>query len=278
MINHCEKTVLILGANGFIGSHLTEEILKKTSWHVLAFDLHDFNLQQIENESRFSFKKGNIFEDREWIEQAIQKSDVVLPLIAIANPSMYVKAPLKVFELDFEANLQIVRLCVAHKKRIIFPSTSEVYGMSPDQSFDEEKSNFVQGPINRSRWIYSCSKQLLDRVIAAYGEQEGLAYTIFRPFNFMGPRLDRLDQTGSGASRAFTQFIANIMRGEVINLVDGGKQRRCYIYIDDAIAALIKIIENPEQKAAQRIFNIGNPENNISMCELVHLIAEEMSH
>ncbi|WP_164084363.1 NAD-dependent epimerase/dehydratase family protein, partial [Stenotrophomonas maltophilia] len=78
--------------------------------------------------------------------------------------------PLRVFELDFEENLRIVRYCVKYGKRVVFPSTSEVYGMCQDPDFDEDRSNLVVGPINKQRWIYSVSKQLLDRVIWAYGQ------------------------------------------------------------------------------------------------------------
>src|SRR5438132_1471144 len=85
------------------------------------------------------------------------------------------------------AVLKLVRYCVKYNKRVIFPSTSEVYGMCQDQYFDEDTSNLVVGPINKQRWIYSVSKQLLDRVIWAYGAK-GLNFTLFRPFNWMGPR------------------------------------------------------------------------------------------
>ena len=80
-------------------------------------------------EKRFHFFEGDITINREWIEYHIKKCDTVLPLVAIATPATYVREPLRVFELDFEANLPIVRACVRHKKRIVFPSTSEVYGM-----------------------------------------------------------------------------------------------------------------------------------------------------
>jgi nucleoside-diphosphate-sugar epimerase len=269
-------TVLILGANGFIGSHLSEAILEKTNWNIIGFDQHDFNFKQLLTHDRVQFKQGSIFDEHDWIEQAIQQADVVLPLIAIANPALYVKQPLRVFELDFETNLVVVRLCVKYNKRVVFPSTSEVYGMCPDAEFDEYTSNFVQGPIARPRWIYSCSKQLLDRIIAAYGEQQNLPYTLFRPFNFMGPRLDNLHHAEEGSSRAFTQFVGNIMRGQPIHLVNGGAQRRCYIDVNDAIEAIVKIIENKNNCASQRIFNIGNPKNDISIRELAQLIIAEM--
>src|SRR5205085_1004974 len=101
------------------------------------------------------FHQGDMLLDTQWVTEQIQAADVVLPLVAIATPAVYVQDPLRVFELDFEANLNIVRQCVKYKKRIVFPSTSEVYGMCPDQAFDEENSVLVTGPIHRERWIYS---------------------------------------------------------------------------------------------------------------------------
>src|SRR4051794_17045029 len=86
-----------------------------------------------DGERRFKFFEGDITINKEWIEYHVRKCDTVLPLVAIATPATYVKEPLRVFELDFEANLPIVRACVRHQKRLVFPSTSEVYGMSSDR-------------------------------------------------------------------------------------------------------------------------------------------------
>lgn len=257
--------VLILGANGFIGSHLTEKILAKTDWHIHALDLGQDKLGDSVNHPRMHFKTGDMLKEKAWIEEHIQKADVVLPLVAIATPALYVQDPLRVFELDFEANLDIVRLCAKHNKRIIFPSTSEVYGMCPDKSFDEETSPLVTGPICKERWIYSTSKQLMDRVIYAYGNHRGLSYALFRPFNWFGPRLDNPLNPKPGGSRVLTQFIGNVIRGENINLVNGGAQQRCFSYISDCIDALLLIIENKDNKAHNDIFNIGNPDENISI-------------
>ena len=198
--------VLILGANGFIGSSLTRTILKQTDWDVYGMDVGDHKLQHCLGNKRFKFVEGDITISREWIEYHIKKCDAVLPLVAIANPAQYVKDPLRVFELDFEANLDIVRKCAKYKKRIIFPSTSEVYGMSPDEVLDEASSPMVYGPIEKQRWIYASSKQLLDRVIYAYGVRDGIDYTLFRPFNWIGPQLDNVFEAKEGSSRLFTQF------------------------------------------------------------------------
>jgi nucleoside-diphosphate-sugar epimerase len=264
--------ILILGVNGFIGNSLTEYILKNKDWEVYGMDMAADKLDQCLGHERFRFVEGDITINREWIEYHVKKCDAVLPLVAIATPATYVTDPLKVFELDFEANLDIVRQCVRYKKRVLFPSTSEVYGMCADREFDEEKSNLVLGPINKQRWIYSCSKQLMDRVIHAYGMKEGLRYTLFRPFNWIGPKLDNILEPKEGSSRVLTQFIGNILRGKDIQLVDGGAQRRSFTYIDDGIDALIRIIENRDNAADGRIFNIGNPANDVSIKELAETL------
>jgi nucleoside-diphosphate-sugar epimerase len=266
--------VLILGVNGFIGNSLTEHILREKDWEVYGMDMADDKLDQCLGNKRFRFVEGDITINREWIEYHVRKSDVVLPLVAIATPAAYVRDPLRVFELDFEANLEIVRKCARYGKRLIFPSTSEVYGMSTDAAFDEESSNLVYGPISKPRWIYACSKQLLDRVIHAYGMQQGLRYTLFRPFNWIGPKLDNILEPKEGSSRVLTQFIGNILRGRDIQLVDGGNQRRSFTYIDDGVDALIRIIENRGGAADGRIFNIGNPRNDTSIRELAETLVD----
>lgn len=264
--------VLILGVNGFIGNSLSEHILTQRDWEVYGMDMASDKLDQCLGRDRFHFVEGDITINKEWIEYHVRKCDVVIPLVAIATPSAYVRNPLRVFEMDFEANLEIVRKCVRYGKRVVFPSTSEVYGMCADRAFDEDSSTLVYGPISKPRWIYACSKQLLDRVIHAYGMQHGLRYTLFRPFNWIGPKLDNVLEPKEGSSRVLTQFIGNILRGRDIQLVNGGEQRRSFTYIDDGIDALVRIIENRDGAADGRIFNIGNPSNDISIRELAETL------
>ncbi len=266
--------ILILGVNGFIGHHLSKSILETTDWTVYGMDMHSNRLDDLIDHERFNFFEGDITINHEWMEYHIKKCDVILPLVAIATPATYVTNPLSVFELDFEANLPIVRACVKYKKRILFPSTSEVYGMSSDSEFHPYESNLILGPLTKPRWIYSCSKQLMDRVIAAYGQEQGLDYTLFRPFNWIGSGLDSLHTPKEGSSRVVTQFIGHIARGESIKLVDGGNQRRSFTNVTDGVAALMKIIENKDGCANGNIYNIGNPDNDLSIRELAELMLE----
>ncbi|MEO8537571.1 MAG: bifunctional UDP-4-keto-pentose/UDP-xylose synthase [Betaproteobacteria bacterium] len=268
------KRILILGVNGFIGHHLSHRIIAGTDWEVYGMDMQTDRISDLLEQPRFHFFEGDITINREWIEYHVKKCDVVLPLVAIATPATYVREPLRVFELDFEANLPIVRAAVRYRRRVIFPSTSEVYGMCADAEFDPERSELVLGPINKPRWIYSCAKQLMDRVIHAYGQQEGLDYTLFRPFNWIGAGLDSINTAKEGSSRVITQFLGHIVRGESIKLVDGGTQKRAFTYIDDGIAALVKIIENRDGIATGKIYNIGNPSNNYSVRNLAHMMLD----
>ncbi|KPD02483.1 bifunctional UDP-4-amino-4-deoxy-L-arabinose formyltransferase/UDP-glucuronic acid oxidase ArnA [Moellerella wisconsensis] len=268
------KRVLILGVNGFIGNHLTERLLRDGNYEIYGMDISSSAIDRFIGDPNFHFIEGDVSIHTEWIEYHIKKCDVILPLVAIATPIEYTRNPLRVFELDFEENLKVVRYCAKYNKRIIFPSTSEVYGMCDDKEFDEDNSRLIVGPINKQRWIYSVSKQLLDRVIWAYGEKEGLKFTLFRPFNWMGPRLDSLNSARIGSSRAITQLILNLVEGSPIKLVDGGEQKRCFTDIKDGIEALFRIIENKDGKCDGQIINIGNPTNEASIRQLAEMLLE----
>ena len=268
--------VFILGADGFIGSHLIEKILGSTDWAVVAFDLNNKNIADFESSKRFSFKKGDIFKEDAWIEEQVASCDVVLPLAGIAKPAYYLSNPLWTFELDFEQNLKVVRMCVKHGKRVIFPSTSEVYGLSSDEVLDEDESPLIVGSINKMRWIYSCGKQMMDRVVTAYGQEKGLRYSIFRPFNWVGPRLDTMEDARARTARSITQIVHDVLYKGEVTLVGGGEQRRSFTWIGDGTDALMALIRNEGERADGQIFNVGNPRNNASIRELAQIIVDEM--
>ena len=270
-----KSRVLILGVNGFIGNALSERLLESGRYEVHGMDLNDESIERFQGVQDFHFHEGDIAIHREWIEYHVKKCDVVVPLVAIATPREYTQNPLRVFELDFEENLRIVRYCVKYQKRIVFPSTSEVYGMCADPEFDEDHSQLVLGPIHKQRWIYACAKQLLDRVIWAYGREEGLRFTLFRPFNWIGPRLDNLNSARIGSSRVVTQLIVNLVDGTPIDLIDGGLQKRCFTDVADGIECLFRIIENLGHVCDGQIVNIGNPEGEVSIRELAEMLLRQ---
>ena len=216
---------------------------------------------------------GAATESGDTLEGLIADTDVVADLIAYANPSMYIEAPLDVINLNFIENVKTVQHCVDHGKRLIQYSTSEVYGKPSGDTYREDESDLIVGPVSRQRWVYAASKQLLERVIHAHGLRGDLEYTIVRPFNFVGPRFDYLVPAGTrGGPRAFSHFMSALLTGGPIYLVDGGHQRRSFTHIDDASAAFSVLLEHPD--AINRTFNIGNPDNDTSIRDLVALMID----
>jgi nucleoside-diphosphate-sugar epimerase len=266
--------VLILGANGFIGSHLCEKVLEHTDWGILALDIRHDNLEHLMGNPRFRFHEAPMSKAWDWIEEGIKESFAVVPLAGIARPAMYIEDPLFTYELDFEENLKVVRACAEAKRWVVFPSTSEVYGMSPDPELKEDESPLVLGPIRNVRWIYSCSKQMMDRVIWALGQSKGLPFTLFRPFNWIGPRQD--DPRTPKGNRLVPQLLGNLMRREPLRLVNGGTQRRSFTDIEEGVMGIMAILKQPEASVGE-IFNLGNPKNNHSVREVAEALRQEVS-
>lgn len=273
MTRPVQQNVLILGADGFIGHHLCREILQTTQWHVCALDIACDRLAPLLTQENFYFFQGDIRQQTAWVEEQISKADVVVPLVAVASPACYVQNPLHVFELGFETNITIIKLVARHRKRLIFPSTSEVYGMCADEVFHPSHSCLVYGPTSASRWMYASAKQLLDRIIWAYG-QRGLDFTIFRPFNWIGVGQDSFALAKRGHARVVTQFMYCLLQGAPLQLVDGGHQRRTFCDIRDGIDALMRILHNDQQCARGTIYNIGNPNNELSIGDLARMMLE----
>jgi UDP-apiose/xylose synthase len=279
--------VLSLGAGGFIGSHLTERLLSE-GHEVLGVDTHADKLAACVGQPNFRFVQTDIGSRDFDMDAAVRDADLVIDLIAYANPGLYVKMPLEVFRLNFSENMRIAESCVRHGRRLIQFSSCEVYGKSvagvaaaelkhPDDprhaTFAEDSSPMIMGPTTKHRWIYAAAKALLERVLHAYGLEERLDYTIIRPFNFIGPRIDYLPSQQEGIPRVFSYFMDALLTGGEMLLVDGGAQRRTYTHIDDAIDGIARIVARPEASRRQ-IFNLGAVGNEISIRGLAALMRE----
>ncbi|MPZ99205.1 MAG: NAD-dependent epimerase/dehydratase family protein [Dehalococcoidia bacterium] len=263
--------IAILGAGGFIGSHLVEHLLARGEHSIVGLDIEDEKLQGIEGPA-FTFVRSDV---REVPDSVVRDADVVVDLIAYANPSIYVESPLEVFRLNFMTNLEIANQCIRYGKRLIQYSTSEVYGKSrpPDTVYFEDETDMIMGPTTKQRWIYAVAKQLLERVIHAHGLLGEIDYTIVRPFNFIGPRIDYLVPAGSmGGPRVFAHFMSALLEGGPMYLVDGGAAHRTFMSIYDANTALQAILDSPA--ASQQIYNFGNPDNNIMIRDLAPLMMD----
>ena len=281
------KNICIIGCGGFIGSHLVERFLSENTYKIYGIDLSDRKISNLLGHPDFYYLNKNIHEIDQ-IQPLINKSDCVISLVALCNPSLYNTKPLEVIDVDFIKHLKIVKLCSDLKKWLIHFSTCEVYGKTISWFLEnksekanpqyyllkEDKSPLIMGPIQAQRWSYACAKQLLERIIYAYDFECGLDYTIIRPFNFIGPRMDYIPGVdGKGIPRVLACFMEALLFNKPLKLVDQGISKRCFTYIDDAVDAVNLMIENPD-KAKGEIFNIGNPSNDISIKELADLMID----
>jgi len=275
--------VLLLGAGGFIGVNLTERLLADGVHEVTALDIHEEKIEHLINLPNLNYLHLNISTDEAEVDKLVAETDVVVDLVAFANPALYVTDPFGVYDLNYTQNMKVVEQCRKHKKRLVQFSTCEVYGITAAKaaeqfglSSDEHKCEFIEdetplimGPVKNHRWIYAAAKQLLERVLDALGKSEGFRFSVIRPFNFVGPRIDYLPSEEAGNPRVFSHFMDSLLYGtNPIKLVDGGEAFRAYTYIDDAVDCIVRIIEDKGNNCDGQIFNIGQPDNELKIKEM----------
>ena len=264
----------MLGANGFIGSQLVEALLEYNEMCVVAVDKETHNSCNLRQHQRCDFVEADVVHSVELVHELIVDTDVVIPLIAAPRPEHFFRDPVSTFDFTFVHNLDIIRTCAATSTRIVFPSSSEVYGLCSQQPLSAKSSLLVTGPAQDPRWIYSASKQLLERFLFAIGRTEGLPFTIFRPFNWFGPRLDNSPLQIDRLDRVVTSFIRMALSREKLLVVGDGKQTRSFTYVSDGVSAILQIIRDNGHTTNHRVFNVGNPNNLISILDLARLMID----
>ena len=266
------QRITLLGGGGFLGSHLAEALASRTG---LAVEVVDTSLHKIERQQDLRLTQASV-RDPGLLEAVVRRSDVVISLTALCNPSLYNTRPVEVIEANFSELAPLARLCREAGRWLIHFSTCEVYGRGEEQgelAMQEDSSPLVLGPVQSERWTYACAKQLLERLLWAEGKHEGLAFTIIRPFNVIGPRMDYLPGIdGDGVPRVLASFISALLRGEPLRLVDGGRQRRAFMHVSDLVQAVLRVLERPAVCSGQ-IFNLGHPGNDISIRVLADKLA-----
>jgi UDP-apiose/xylose synthase len=272
--------IAVLGAGGFLGSHLVPGLIERFG---CAIDAVDVDFDKLECSDRRVRRISARVEEPALVEEVTRGSSVVLSLTALCNPALYSRVPLDVIDASFTHLLPLVRRCAERRVRLIHFSTAEVYGRraldidgAPMAEMNEDTSALVLGPIAKQRWSYACAKQLLERVIWAHGEA-GLPFTIIRPFNTIGARMDYLPGIdGEGTPRVLACFMNQLLRGEPLQLVDGGEQRRAFMAVEDLVEAICRVVERGSA-CDRQIINLGNPENDVSIAELGRALAAEFS-
>lgn len=272
-------SVVVFGGGGFIGSHVTERLLTRGE-NVTVVDVDTGKIDHLRDDDLLTVHELDIRNEgnESTCRGLVEEADVAFDLIAYANPQQYVDRPIDVVELNLFENLKIVDYCIEANTRLIQFSTCEVYGKMGNRSdveFREGESDLILGPIENQRWIYSNAKQLLERLVYAYGDEGDLRYTIVRPFNFIGPKMDYIiESPDEGTPRVFASFMSSLLYDHPMFLVDGGTNQRSFTAIEDAVDAIELLYENPDGEFDNEIVNIGTPENEATIAELARTMRD----
>lgn len=270
------KKVLLVGGGGFLGSNVAHALDRTPGYSATQADIWSAKLRLKFGNEPFSFVHTDIVKDDALLDELVSDHDIVFNMASRTSPYLYVEDPIEVLNLNLFNGQKVIHACIRHRRRLIHFSTSEVYGKSlgSDESFREDETDCVTGPICKQRWIYSATKQILDRMIHGYGLRGDLDYTIVRPFNAVGPLIDHvMTDPRDGHPRVFSHFMSALINGEPMRLIDGGLSRRTFIHVADLVSALMAILDHPKETHRQ-IVNIGNPANEMEIRHLATRMKE----
>jgi UDP-glucose 4-epimerase len=255
---------LVTGGAGFIGSHLTEQLISRGDQVVILDNLStglSENLSKIKNE--VEFEQGNIL-DKSLVEKLVSNSDYVVHLAAALGVLNIVNKPLESLKSNLQGTEIVLEAANKYKKPILIASTSEVYGKNDKVPLNEEDDRIIGHPL-KSRWSYSEAKAIDESLAYFYFLEEGLQSRIVRFFNTVGPR--QLGNYGMVVPR----FIHSALKGETLSVYGSGEQIRCFCHINDAVKGLLLVMDS--DKAVGEVFNVGNNQQ-ISIMELAKKVIE----
>lgn len=239
--------VLVTGGAGFIGSHLCDAFIARGD-SVVSLDIGTGEkVRHLLHHSRFRYVRGSVL-NGPLVNALVAQADLVYHLAAVVGVEHYVADPYEGLNINLNGTQEVLQAAYHHNKKVVFSSTSEVYGRNPKVPWAEDDDR-VLGSTSVDRWSYATSKAMGEHLCHALG-QRGLEYVIVRYFNVYGPRLDALYH-----GRVISVFLGQVLSDDPITVIGDGSQTRCFTYVDEAIRATVEAGLNPE--AAGGIFNIG---------------------
>jgi nucleoside-diphosphate-sugar epimerase len=243
------SNVVVTGGYGFIGSHLVSALLNRGD-SVTVFDYakstHESDTD-FDRHANFRFVQGDITDAVALRRALTDDVDTVFHLAAVVGVQNYLKDPLRVLDVNVIGTRNVLELCHRHKARVLFASTSEVFGKNPNPPFAEDDDR-VLGSTRTARWSYSTSKAMAEHLVFAMHTAYGLPVTVVRYFNVYGPRQNPIF--------VISQSIHRILNGRSPLLYDSGDQTRCFTYVDDAIAGTLLAADSTA--AVGEAYNIGS--------------------
>ena len=251
------KTILITGGAGFIGSNLIELLIKNDNFHIICLD--NFFTGKMENIEKFINKNNFTLINQDIIDPINIDRDIneIYHLACPASPPKYQIDPVYTLKINFIGTMNLLELAVKKKAKILFTSTSEIYG---EPLISPQNENY-RGNVNTIgiRSCYDEGKRISETLMMDYHKKYNIEIRIARIFNTYGPNMDKYD------GRVVTNFIRQMLNKEDITVYGNGNQTRCFCYVDDTVDGLFKLMNSNYNLP----INIGN-ENEITVSTLIH--------
>jgi UDP-glucose 4-epimerase len=258
------QRVLVTGGAGFIGSHLTEALVKEGKEVFVIDDLSTgslANISHLQGNPKFHFTKGSIL-STDILEPLVVQVDFIYHLAAAVGVELVVRSPVYTVEDNIRGTEIVLAAAAKRKLGFLITSTSEVYGKSDRDRFREDDDLLI-GPPTFARWSYACSKLLDEFLALAYWREKKVQVFVARLFNTVGPR-----QTGR-YGMVMPRFVQAALHDEPIVIHGDGKQTRCFCHVSDVVRALTALPNQP--RAVGQVYNIGSTEE-VSILELAQRV------
>src|SRR6186713_1672137 len=243
--------ILITGGAGFVGSHLADKLISEGHEITVIDDLSTgrySNIAHLEDTERFRLIIDTVLNEP-LMEELIRETDRVYHMASAVGVRLIMEQPVKTIETIFHGTDVILKFCSRYRKRVLIPSTSEVYGKGASIPFSED-DDLLTGATDKHRWAYACAKTLDEFLALAHWKETRLHVVVVRLFNTVGPR-----QTGQ-YGMVVPRFVHSAIRNEPHIDHGDGTQSRCVAHVHDVVEGLTSLLDSPE--CFGQVINIGN--------------------
>jgi UDP-glucose 4-epimerase len=259
--------ILITGGAGFIGTHLTHALLERGDRVSVLDNLSTGsfeNIKQLTRHPLYTFAIDDL-SNALVLDRLASQADAIVHLAAAVGVQLVVERPTETIETNVLGTHAVLQAAQRYRCRTLIASTSEVYGKGVKLPFAED-DDLLLGPSSRSRWSYAASK-LLDEFLGLAAHREyGLPVTVLRFFNTVGP-----GQTGR-YGMVVPRFVRAALQGEPIPVYGDGQQTRCFCHVRDAVRAVVKLLDLPDQTSGE-IYNVGSSQE-VTIEQLAQTVIE----
>ena len=245
--------ILITGGAGFVGSHLADKLIAQGHEITVIDDLSTgrySNVEHLEDTPNFRLIIDTVLNER-LMEELIRETDRVFHMASAVGVKLIMERPVRTIETIFRGTDVVLGFCSRYRKRVLIPSTSEVYGKGASVPFKED-DDLLTGATDKHRWAYACAKTLDEFLALAHWKETRLPVVVVRLFNTVGPR-----QTGQ-YGMVVPRFVQSAIKGEPIHVHGDGTQSRCFGHVADVVEGLSKLLESPQ--CFGQVINLGNNE------------------